>query len=170
MLVCGGRTYDDAFAVKRYLEAQIVSVVIQGGATGADALAKKWAEDNGIPCIEVRANWKYYGAAAGPIRNDWMLRYCSFDMVLAFPGGTGTANMVRLARASGIEVVEVPDRNVDAVLVAQITADHFTAGIVLRRDRVVECADIVRYMKGWSRDKVRDYCREKGWRVGTVKG
>jgi hypothetical protein len=29
------------------------------------------------------------------------------DLVVAFPGGTGTANMVKQARAAGVEVLEV---------------------------------------------------------------
>lgn len=55
-------------------------------------------------------------------------------------------------------------------ILAQIRAPHFTAGIVLRRDRVVEAADIVKYMaKGkWTRDRVRAYCKEKGWSVEVV--
>jgi hypothetical protein len=51
---------------------------------------------------------------------------------------------------------------------AQITAPHFCAGIVLFDDRVVEAAPIVRYMKRWSRDRVRDYCASKGWRIVVV--
>lgn len=51
---------------------------------------------------------------------------------------------------------------------AQIDAPHFCAGIVLWDDKVVEAADIVRYMRKWSRDRVRDYCKGKGWKVSVV--
>lgn len=53
---------------------------------------------------------------------------------------------------------------------AAIDAPHFFAGIVLQNDVVVEAADIVKYMrKGkWTRDKVRDYCKRKGWKVTVV--
>jgi len=55
-------------------------------------------------------------------------------------------------------------------ILAQIRGDHFTAGIVLFDDRVVEAAPIVGYMKKqrWSRDRVRNYCRNKGWEVSVV--
>jgi hypothetical protein len=53
-------------------------------------------------------------------------------------------------------------------MLAAIDAPHFYAGIVLRRDKVVEAANIVRYMKGWSRDRVRSYCKEKKWKVSVV--
>ena len=53
-------------------------------------------------------------------------------------------------------------------LLAAIDAPHFYAGIVLCDDRVIEAADIVRYMRGKSRDWVREYCRRKGWKVRVV--
>ena len=56
----------------------------------------------------------------------------------------------------------------DVETLAAIDAPHFMAGIVLRKDKVVEAADIVRYMRGWSRDRVRQYCKDKGWKVSVV--
>ena len=53
-------------------------------------------------------------------------------------------------------------------ILAAIDAPHFYAGIVLQNDRVVEAADIVKYMRKWSRDKVRDYCQNKNWRVSVI--
>lgn len=53
-------------------------------------------------------------------------------------------------------------------ILASIDAPHFFAGIVLRNDKVIEAANIVRYMKGWSRDRVRDYCKQKDWKVKVV--
>lgn len=53
---------------------------------------------------------------------------------------------------------------------AAIDAPHFFAGIVLWDDRVIEAAHIVQYMRRqkWTRDKVRDYCKSKGWKVSVV--
>ena len=53
---------------------------------------------------------------------------------------------------------------------AAIDAPHFYAGIVLWDNKVVEAADIVKYMriKKWTRDRVRSYCAEKGWRVSVI--
>jgi hypothetical protein len=51
---------------------------------------------------------------------------------------------------------------------AQIDAPHFHAGIVLQADRVVEAAPIVKYMKGWTRERVRKYCNNRGWKVSVV--
>lgn len=56
-------------------------------------------------------------------------------------------------------------------ILAEITApkpNAFCAGIVLWDDRVCETAPIVRYMRGWTRDRVRDYCKQKGWQLKVV--
>jgi hypothetical protein len=54
---------------------------------------------------------------------------------------------------------------------AQITAPKpraFCAGIVLWDDKVIEAAPIVKYMKGWTRDRVRTYCARCGWKVEVI--
>ena len=52
------------------------------------------------------ADWKQYGRGAGPIRNREMLQYSEPDIVVAFPGGAGTADMIRAARTAGYPVVQ----------------------------------------------------------------
>lgn len=84
------------------------TILINGGAPGLDTLVKKVAARLGIPCATVDANWDYYKRAAGPIRNGWML-LLQPDLLLSFPGGTGTADMTKRARAAGVEVVEVQE-------------------------------------------------------------
>ena len=77
-------------------------------APGADRLARRWAEKRGIHFAEVPALWDFYGRqAAGPLRNVAMA-FLMPDLVVAFPGGSGTASMVQIARQRAIEVIEVP--------------------------------------------------------------
>jgi hypothetical protein len=101
-LVCGGRDFTDMKALSREM-AKIrdwyggISCVIQGGARGADYLAKLWAEREGIPVIEIQANWNRYGKRAGHLRNGWMIEHGKPDVVVAFPGGRGTESMLSLA-------------------------------------------------------------------------
>jgi len=78
--------------------------MIQGGATGADKLAKEYAQLNNIPYVEEKADWSL-GKKAGPIRNELMLKKYLPDLVIAFPGGRGTDNMVRLAKSYGVETI-----------------------------------------------------------------
>lgn len=109
VLVCGGRDFKDCWAVTRALveEGPIPSLVIHGGAPGADRLADEVARFNGIHVAVVNALWGHYGAkAAGPLRNAAMLRL-SPDKVIAFPGGRGTENCIGQAEEVGIPVERV---------------------------------------------------------------
>jgi hypothetical protein len=110
VLACGGRDFDDREAVYAYLDAlnseQAISELIEGGARGADTLAGDWADERGISHRIFEANWDKYRAAAGPIRNKQMLDEGKPDLVVAFPGGKGTANMMMQSRDAGVEVRE----------------------------------------------------------------
>lgn len=81
-------------------------IVIQGGAAGADTLAREWALRNSVHCAEVPAMWSKFGRSAGPRRNDAMLLLRP-TVLLAFPtpSSKGTRHMIRRAReADDIEV------------------------------------------------------------------
>jgi hypothetical protein len=75
-------------------------------ASGADSLAHEAARDQGRRCEVFHADWERHGKAAGPIRNQAMID-AGADLVIAFPGGRGTADLIRRARKAGIPVREV---------------------------------------------------------------
>ena len=110
VLVCGGRNYQDRdqlvadldLCLETYGEIEIIS----GGADGADLMATVWAAARNVPCTTYFADWKKYGRKAGPIRNQQMIDEGKPGVVIAFPGGRGTADMVRRARQAGIQVCQ----------------------------------------------------------------
>ena len=83
------------------------SCVIHGGATGADSLASEWAEAGGVVVEVYPADWRSHGRAAGPIRNQEMLEKAGPAFLVAFPGGRGTADMIRRAKKARIPVAEI---------------------------------------------------------------
>ncbi len=111
ILVCGGRKFanyslfDNSMSIARQGFAKRFCI-IQGGATGADKMAKDWANLSGIPCIGVEANWYFFNNGAGHIRNGWMLEWCTPDLIIAFPGGPGTTDMIKQGRAHDVYVWE----------------------------------------------------------------
>lgn len=120
ILVCGGRDYGYKWEGSKKVRDLVVfnnsidvvkalnpTRMIHGGATGADEIAPEVARVLDIPVMCFPADWNTYHKAAGPIRNQQMLDEGKPDLVVAFPGGTGTADMVRRAKKAGIEVVEV---------------------------------------------------------------
>jgi hypothetical protein len=119
VIITGGRDYDDAHTVDTVLRAldwEDVTLV-HGGAPGADSLADQlWTGDK---LESFPAEWGVHDdgcyhrprsdgscPAAGPRRNRQMLA-AGADLVIAFPGGRGTADMVSIAREAGVPVLEV---------------------------------------------------------------
>lgn len=105
VLVCGGRDYTDQEAVDAaliQLDAKI-TLVVHGNARGADTLADNWALRNGVQPARCPANWEFYSNAAGPIRNRAML-VIKPAMAIAFPGGDGTADMIKLCERNHVPV------------------------------------------------------------------
>jgi hypothetical protein len=111
LLVCGGRYYDNRALAFKVLDAvhaeRPVTLVIEGGASGADTLAREWAVARGIARRTFEAHWITQGPAAGPIRNRLMITEGRPTRAVAFPGGRGTANMLKQLRAAHIPVMEI---------------------------------------------------------------
>ena len=114
ILVCGGRDYNNWKEVKQSLDKLHFDYdgeveIIEGGARGADYLAKMWAQEVVVPYKTFRADWGTYGKKAGYIRNHQMLQEGKPDIVVAFPGGKGTAMMVDIAKRAKVPVIKVKD-------------------------------------------------------------
>lgn len=126
VLVCGGRDFDrtDVLcdALDRAHALRRVLIVIHGDARGADRLGRAWAERRGVLHAAVPAPWNTYGGAAGPIRNAGML-LLGPDLVVAFPGGAGTAHMMGEARRAGVPVWQPMVSGSDAQAVGHALKD-----------------------------------------------
>ena len=108
VLVTGGRDYANKDRVFKELDEihaiTPISLLVQGGALGADTLAKEWAKSREVSFKTVYADWKKHGRAAGPIRNSKMLKDYSPNLVVAFPGGRGTNDMIMKSKNAGVRV------------------------------------------------------------------
>lgn len=118
IIVCGGRDFVDVPLLwrtldkiaRRYGVREVIdgaSDEISGPFIGADYWANQWALAADISTCRYIADWKGKGKAAGPIRNQRMIDEGKPDLVVAFPGGKGTADMLRRAEAAGIETIIV---------------------------------------------------------------
>ena len=116
VLVTGGRAYLDRETVFARLatcreEAEqwgFKLVVIHGACpTGADHWAALWCRREGIEERRFPAQWDLHGRSAGPRRNQRMLDEGQPDLVLAFPGGRGTADLVRRAHTAFVLVAHL---------------------------------------------------------------
>lgn len=54
--------------------------------------------------------------------------------------------------------------------IISITADHFSAGLVLENDEIVQAAPIVYWMltNRFNKKDIQNYCRRKKWKCEVV--
>lgn len=118
VLVCGDRNWTARAPIKKLLRTLPIdgrTIVITGGAAGADAIAWDLARALGHRNVRMDAPWAAYGLRAGPIRNGWML-----DMLRWFhaahpnapadvhafhqniASSKGTADMLQRVREAGV--------------------------------------------------------------------
>ncbi len=111
-LICGGRDFADQAMFDGAMGDLIrlmgcPSMIVHGAALGADEMGRRWAQKMAIHEHGYPAQWQLQGKSAGPKRNQDMIEREKIDLVVAFPGGRGTADMVARARAANIEVAEI---------------------------------------------------------------
>jgi hypothetical protein len=107
-IFCGGRDYDNKQLVTMMAESlPEYSILVNGGASGADWLAKEAGKALGLQVETYPAQWNTHGSLAGPMRNYLMSRLDDVALVIAFPGGRGTENMIAQAAMNNIEVLRV---------------------------------------------------------------
>jgi hypothetical protein len=113
VLVCGGRDFHDIALLTRVLDALHgwygFTLLIHGKERGADQLAGRWGRrllgERNVYGFD--ADWDLYGRSAGPRRNQRMLDEGQPALVVAFPGGAGTRDLVRRALRAGIRTLKV---------------------------------------------------------------
>lgn len=107
LLACGGRRYADYEMLSATLDYYDPTTVIVGQMRGAESLAADWAVAHDVPLHEFVPDWQGHGPVAGRLCNQRMLDEGKPDLVVAFPGGRNTADIVRRAHKAGVEVVAV---------------------------------------------------------------
>lgn len=125
LLICGGRNFGITSQQQAFIKQTLDKLcwdnkwilepdeygnylndvfVIAGKAKGVDTVAIDWAISNWCGFVEYPAQWDLYGKRAGYLRNQQMLDEGKPDYVIAFPGGKGTAMMIRIAEKAGVPV------------------------------------------------------------------
>ena len=127
VLVCGGRDFGERSKAplgsfqfiedSRRIVAQrelLDRVLSEQCPTGHEIIIHGAARKRRQKVMSFPADWYPNGRSAGmdrsagPKRNQRMIDEGKPDLVVAFPGGKGTEDMKRRAKAAGIKVIEVP--------------------------------------------------------------
>lgn len=120
ILVCGGRSYADFTSVSRALVKVHISVgillLIHGGVSGADAMTNTWALKYGVPLQVYPPDHERHGEKAIDFRNRLMISEGRPHLVIAFPGGPGTADLLEKAAEAGLPVWHPSEEPLENVL------------------------------------------------------
>lgn len=109
VLICGSRDYTNHLAIKRRVdELPDDTIVIEGGASGADSWARYAAIERGLHVAQVKPLYTTHGRAAPLLRNQAMLRL-EPDLVIAFSSSnssltSGTSHVTLAAKREGIPI------------------------------------------------------------------
>lgn len=118
VLITGGRNYQDHLELVKVLDQlhaeRRFTFLVHGNAKGADKMAHKWALWRGVQPVAMEALWDFCGDKAGTKRNTAMLQFAQPNLVVAFSGGVGTANMMKQSydaqkKGMEIEIIDVED-------------------------------------------------------------
>jgi len=125
VLIFGGRNFRDQSLMQHHLDQFYImhghiTYIIHGDASGADSMGKMFARNwLGIPDLPFPADWKNvdvpgaviktnqygdYNAIAGYQRNQRMIDEGQPDFGMGFPGGSGTADMLKRLEAAGVPI------------------------------------------------------------------
>lgn len=106
VIIAGGRTHTQYATVLQAVQESgfKITLIIEGGCSGTDRLARQYADKNSIPYRTLEANWKQYGLNAGPIRNRQMVREADALIALWDGASRGTGNCIKEAQKKGIKV------------------------------------------------------------------
>jgi hypothetical protein len=115
LAIVGSRDYTNYYQLKIIIAKTLkkwnmkisdVTLVVSGGAKGADTLASQWAKEYKKPITMFIPDWKAFGKAAGPMRNTDIVNECTH--MIAFPStkGKGTQDSIKKARNDN-KLVEV---------------------------------------------------------------
>ena len=82
-------------------------IIISGHCSGVDLMGERYAAENGFKVEIFLPEWKKYGRAAGPIRNEKMVEHA--DLVIAFWNGKskGTKSLINYAKSSNKEIIKI---------------------------------------------------------------
>jgi hypothetical protein len=112
VIVAGSRGFSDYTLLRAKLDALLAGkladgatvTIVSGGARGADTLGERYAEERGLTCLVMPADWDRHGRSAGYKRNEEMANVA--NALVAFWDGRspGTKHMIDIARQRGLAV------------------------------------------------------------------
>ena len=105
VIIAGSREINSYAVVEQAVRESNLEIteVVSGCARGVDRLGEAYAIKHRLPIAKFPANWDL-GRGAGHIRNAQMAEYAEALIAIWDGSSRGTAGMIRIARANGLQV------------------------------------------------------------------
>ena len=105
-IIAGGRECTDMAVLSAALNkcGWIPTVILSGGARGADRLGERFAYGTATPLEIYTAQWETHGRGAGYRRNELMASKAEALIALWDGMSRGTKHMITIAKAAGLRV------------------------------------------------------------------
>jgi len=107
LAIVGSRSFSDYILLKESILKSFpgVTIVVSGGAKGADQLGQKFAEELQLKTEIYLPDWKRYGKGAGIVRNELIVK--NSNAVIAFWDGVskGTKKSIDISRNLGKKLI-----------------------------------------------------------------
>ena len=114
LAIVGSRKFTNYALMKEILDPHLIQIgeIVSGGAYGADTLAQRYAQENGIPIMIYYPNYRRHAKKKAPIlRNLRIARYCDRMVAFAYSDSKGTRHVIREAQRlkKGVLVIELKE-------------------------------------------------------------
>lgn len=102
LIIAGSRDYDNYPEFEKRLNVILRNIdkkeilIISGNARGPDKMGERYANENGIECLVMKADWDKYGKNAGYRRNKDMAKIASHAVIFWDGVSKGTKHMIDL--------------------------------------------------------------------------
>ena len=112
LIIAGDRRFEDYALLCSWVHdvshMWAFTVIVSGGAWGADRMGERYAKENGIRLVRFDADWDAYGNAAGPRRNREMAEYANALLAFRASDSKGTRDMIEQMFDAGKPSVVIP--------------------------------------------------------------
>jgi len=104
LAIVGSRNFTDYKRLSRIVDKvkEQITLIVSGGARGADTLAERYAKERAIPYLIFPANWDEYGKQAGMLRNQEIVNNADGMIAFLAPESRGTRDSIKRAQIKGI--------------------------------------------------------------------
>jgi hypothetical protein len=167
--IVGYRKYTDYEEFQEVLKKRVdvlkkqlgeLASIITGDATGADAMARRYAAENNIPLVVKVADWQKYGNGAGPKRNQLIIDECTGLIAFLSLKSKGTYDSIARARKKGIPVqIFKIDRPAGQSMALETANGEYSYDMEF----------FGRTLQDWVQGAHEHNCRQLSWRVTPLK-